>query len=199
MSHKVGWWLVLVLTGCVTQTAPLAVTPTTSSDVSERNVVEQHRVVATTPPTTAPGPTMVASSPTRADVLALIDERVQCGRSPERCDYERLAVPKSPYDRELRALMNERIDFGLRTIAGKGAFRPTVTSIRVTSAGVAEVSTCVYDALVLYDTRTIPGAHIVFNERAISIFSNWSMHLHEGRWKWFSEEVMRYAIERDAC
>ncbi|MFM8868115.1 MAG: hypothetical protein ACKOFZ_07530 [Ilumatobacteraceae bacterium] len=199
MSHKVRWWLALVLTGCTTNSASLAVTPATSGGVAERYVAEGNRVVATTSATTAPAPPGAASSPTRTDVLALIDERVQCGRSPERCDYERLAVPESPYDRELRALMRERIDFGLRTIAGKGDFHPTVTSIRVTSVGVAEVSTCVYDALVLYDTRTIPGAHIVFNARAISIFSNWSMHLHEGRWKWFSEQVTRYAIERDAC
>ena len=193
MSHKARWWLALVLTGCTTQPTALVVAPTHSSVATPVNRVEP--VVSTTTPL-APDPDL---APTRRDVLALIDERVRCGRFPERCNFERLSVPDGPYDRELRALMKERIDFGLRTIVGKGAFRPTVTSIRMVETGVAEVMTCVYDALVLYDTETIPGVHIVFNDRAISIFSTWSMHWHEGRWKWFSEVVTRYAIERDAC
>lgn len=194
MSHIAPWWLAFVLTGCATNSTALVVEPTIDR-VDVTTSVATTQTASTIPPEF----TEVDAMPSRRDVLALIDERVQCGRSPERCDYERLAVPASPYDRGLRALMKERVDFGLRTIAGKGAFRPTVTSIRLTSPGVAEVVTCVYDALVLYDTRTIPGVHIVFNDRVISIFSTWSMHLHEGRWKWFSEEVTRYAIERDAC
>ena len=194
MSHKVGWWWVLALTGCTTHSASLVVTPTTV-----RVVAETSRLVVTSRATSVDELREGGSTPTRADVLALLDERVQCGRRPERCDYDRLAVPASPYDREVRALMHERIDFGLRTIAGSGAYRPTVTSMRMTGPDVAEVVTCVYDSLVLYDTRTIPGVHIVFNDRAVSIFSTWSMHLHEGRWKWFREEVTRYAIERDAC
>ena len=194
MSHIARWWLAFALTGCATNSTALVVTPPVDR-------VDVNVSVATTQTASSilPEVTEVGAMPTRRDALALIDERVQCGRFPERCDYERLAVPASPYDRELRALMKERVDFGLRTIAGKGVLRPTVTSIRLTSPDVAEVSTCVYDALVLYDTRTIPGVHIVFNDRVISIFSTWSMHLHEGRWKWFSEEVTRYAIERDAC
>lgn len=194
MSHIARWWLAFALTGCATNSTALVVTPPV-----DRVDVITSRATTTTPVTAPPEVTAVSATPTRRDVLALIEERVQCGRSPERCDYEYLAVPESPYDRELRALMKERVDFGLRTIAGRGVLRPTVTSIRLTSPGVAEVLTCVYDALVLYDTRTIPGVHIVFNDRVISIFSTWSMHLHEGRWKWFSEEVTRYAIERDAC
>jgi hypothetical protein len=193
MSHKTRWWLALVLTGCTTQPTALVVAPTHSSVATAVNRVEP--VVSTTT-SLSPDPDL---APTRRDVLALIDERVRCGRFPERCNFGRLGVPDSPYDRELRALMKERIDFGLRTIVGKGAFRPTVSSIRMVERGVAEVTTCVYDALVLYDTETIPGVHIVFNDRAISIFSTWSMHWHEGRWKWFSEVVTRYAIERDAC
>ena len=194
MSHIAPWWLAFVLTSCATNSTTLVAKP-------NMDRVDVTASVATTQTASSilPAITEVDAMRSRRDVLALIDERVQCGRSPERCDYERLAVPASPYDRELRALMKERVDFGLRTIAGKGAFRPTVTSIRLTSPGVAEVLTCVYDALVLYDTRTIPGVHIVFNDRVISIFSTWSMHLQEGRWKWFSEEVTRYAIERDAC
>jgi hypothetical protein len=193
MSHKARWWLALVLTGCTTQPTALIVAPTHSSFATPVNRVESD--VSTT---TSLSPDLV-SAPTRRDVLALIDERVVCGRFPEQCNFERLGVPGSPYDRELRALMKERVDFGLRTVVGKGAFRPTVSSIRMMELGVAEVTTCVYDALVLYDTETIPGVHIVFNDRAISIFSTWSMQLHQGRWKWFSEIVTRYAIERDAC
>ena len=195
MSQKARWWLALVLTGCTAQPTALVVAPTNPSDSIRVSRVE--------PTVGVSSDTSLASesnsAPTRRDVLELIDERVRCGRFPERCHYERLGVPGSPYDRELRALMKERLDFGLRTIAGNGEFRPTVTSIHMMNTGVAEVTTCVYDALVLYDTETIPGVHIVFNDRAISIFSTWSMQLHEGRWKWFSEVVTRYAIERDAC
>jgi hypothetical protein len=61
------------------------------------------------------------------------------------------------------------------------------------------VHTCVFDALVLYDTKTIPGAHIVFDDHAVSIISTWSMRLHEGRWKWYSEDESRYVPLRDAC
>jgi hypothetical protein len=195
MSQKARWWWALVLTGCTTQPTALVIAPANSSETVR--IERDDSTVSTSTSTTLAIDSRTA--PTRQDVLELIDERVQCGRYPERCDFERLGVPGSPYDRELRALMSERIDFGLRTIAGKGAFRPTVTSIRETAPGVAEVTTCVYDALVVYDTETIPDVHIVFNDRAISIFSTWSMHFHEGRWKWFSETVTRYAIERDAC
>ena len=195
MSLKTRWWLALLLTGCTTHSTALVVPPATTPATTSNIRVDPSHEVSTT---TSPSPDTDAA-PSRSDVLALIDERAQCGRAPERCKFERLGVPKSPYDRELRALMKERLDFGLRTISGEGAFRPTVTSIRLTAPGVAEVRTCVYDALVLYDTETIPGVHIVFNDRAVSIFSTWSMHRHKGRWKWFSEIVTRYAIERDAC
>ena len=201
MSQKALWWLALVLTGCATQPTALVVTPTSTPLRHAETTTSTPADLVTNPSESASTSTSLdlGAAPTNRDVLALIDERVRCGRAPERCNFERLGVPDSPYDRELRALMKERVDFGLRTIAGDGAFRPTVTSIRMTAWGVAEVTTCVYDALVLYDTETIPDAHIVFNDRAISIFSTWSMQVHEGRWKWFSEIVTRYVIERDAC
>ena len=199
MSLKTQWWLALMLTSCATHPTALLVastsTPSSLATPTSINRVDQFHGDSTA---TSPSPD-ADTAPTRREVLALLDERVRCGRTPEHCSFETLGVPQSPYDRGLRTLMKERIDFGLRTIAGDGTFRPTVTSIRLTAPGVAEVLTCVYDALVLYDTETIPGVHIVFNDRAISIFSTWSMHLHEGRWKWFSETVTRYAIERDAC
>jgi hypothetical protein len=135
--------------------------------------------------------------PTTSNVLALIEIRRRCGRQPERCAFGDIAVSDGPYDRALRALMRERIALGLR--AGDGGFRPTVVSIERHGPREATVQTCIFDALVLYDTKTIPGAHIVFDDHAVSIISTWSMHLHEGRWKWYSENESRYVPLRDAC
>lgn len=137
--------------------------------------------------------------PTTSDVLRLIEIRRHCGRQPERCAFGDVAVSDGPYDRALRALMRQRIELGLRTRAGDGGFRPTVVSIERHGPHEATVHTCVFDALVLYDTKTIPGAHIVFDDHAVSIISSWSMHEHEGRWKWYSEDETRFVPLRDTC
>lgn len=143
--------------------------------------------------------TSPVAAPTAAIVRQLLETRVSCGRHPDRCAFADVAVPGSPYDMALRTLMRERVEMGLRTVQGDGEYRPIVTSIEPAGVDEAAVTTCVFDALVLYDTKSVPGVHIVFDDHAVSIFSTWSIRLHEGRWKWFSEEVTRYAPNRNAC
>jgi len=200
MSQK-KWWApvaLLVATSCAGQRAA----PTL--DERETGVNERAPVIVTG--SAAPSQTMVngdhppsRDGPTPREVLGLIEIRRRCGRLPQQCAFGEIAVPDSPYDTALRNLMGERIRLGLRTRAGDGEFRPTVVAIERQNPGEASVHTCIFDALVVYDTKTIPGAHIVFDDLAVSILSTWSIRLHEGRWKWYSEQVTRHVLLRDAC
>jgi hypothetical protein len=198
MSQKLWWALIvpLVAASCAREPSPLV-----AEHVDRVAHVSSDTTLASTA-STSPHDAVSASpvtSPTTSDVLRLIEIRRRCGRDPKQCAFGDIAVPGSPYDRALRELMRERDELGLRTRAGDGEFRPTVSSIEEHGPREATVHTCVFDALVLYDTKTIPGAHIVFDDHAVSIISTWSMHLHEGRWKWYSEDETRYVPLRDAC
>jgi hypothetical protein len=200
MSQKLWWALVvpLIAASCARDPSPLAV-DAAAPEPEFSTLADSAPVVTASTSLHADNDESALRPPTASDALRLIEIRRRCGRDPKRCSFGDIAVPGSPYDRALRTLMRERIELGLRTRSGDGEFRPTVTSIERRGPRDATVHTCVFDALVLYDTKTIPDAHIVFDDHAVSIISTWSMRLHEGRWKWYSEDESRYVPLRDAC
>ena len=119
----------------------------------------------------------------KADFLAAVDVRRQCGIDPGHCDFESIAVPGSPTDTFTRDLIARRLKNNLRAVVGHGNIKWRIESADVTG-NLASLVVCGYDDIVIYDVvdASNPSDDIVFDESTTSARTTWTMELANGRW-----------------
>jgi len=135
------------------------------------------------------------------DFGRIYEERAQCGRTPERCPINKMAVNGSPLFNSLTEIMNERIVGNLYTRRDAGKLRVRIESVEIIDTNRATVHTCIFDSVVLFDSGQIDGAadDIVFDDSVISAFMVWSVQLDHGTWKWVSSTATQRKIGGDIC
>lgn len=135
------------------------------------------------------------------DFSRIYEERAQCGRTPEQCPIEKMAMKGSPLHNSLKEIMNERIVGNLYTRSDAGKLRVRIESVEIISTNRATVHTCIFDSVVLFDSGQIDGAadDIVFDDSVISAFMVWNVQLDNGTWKWVSSTATQRKIGGDIC
>lgn len=135
------------------------------------------------------------------DFSRVYEERAQCGRTPEQCPINEMAVKGSPLHSSLTEIMNERIVGNLYTRSDAGKLRVRIESVEIIDTKRATVHTCIFDSVVLFDSGQIDGAadDIVFDDSVISAFMMWNVQLDNGIWKWVSSTATQRKIGGDIC
>jgi hypothetical protein len=135
------------------------------------------------------------------DFSRIYEERAQCGRTPEQCPVNKMAVKGSPLHSSLTEIMNERIVGNLYTRSDAGKLRVRIESVEIISTNRATVHTCIFDSVVLFDSGQIDGAtdDIVFDDSVISAVMVWNVQLDNGTWKWVSSTATQRKIGGDIC
>ena len=135
------------------------------------------------------------------DFSRIYEDRAQCGRTPEQCPINEMAVKGSPLHSSLTEIMNERIVGNLNTRSDAGKLRVRIESVEIISTNRATVHTCIFDSVVLFDSGQIDGAadDIVFDDSVISAFMMWNVQLDNGIWKWVSSTATQRKIGGDIC
>jgi hypothetical protein len=135
------------------------------------------------------------------DFSRIYEERAQCGRTPEQCPINKMAVKGSPLHSSLTEIMNERIVGNLYTRSDAGKLRVRIESVEIISTNRATVHTCIFDSVVLFDSGQIDGAtdDIVFDDSVISAVMVWNVQLDNGTWKWVSSTATQRKIGGDIC
>jgi len=135
------------------------------------------------------------------DFSRIYEERAQCGRTPEQCPINNMAVKGSPLHSSLMEIMNERIVGNLYTRSDAGKLRVRIESVEIINTKRATVHTCIFDSVVLFDSGQIDGAadDIVFDDSVISAFMVWNVQLDNGTWKWVSSTATQRKIGGDIC
>jgi len=135
------------------------------------------------------------------DFSRIYEERAQCGRTPEQCPINNMAVKGSPLHSPLMEIMNERIVGNLYTRSDAGKLRVRIESVEIINTKRATVHTCIFDSVVLFDSGQIDGAadDIVFDDSVISAFMVWNVQLDNGTWKWVSSTATQRKIGGDIC
>lgn len=112
-----------------------------------------------------------------------------------------MTAPDSVYRRYLRALMKTRADAHLATRPGAGRFRFRIDNINLLSSFSAEVHTCIFDSLVVYDTGRSDqvGDDIVFDDDVISGHTAWLVIVHDDKWKWSEATATDTKYGEDIC
>lgn len=149
---------------------------------------------------------VVADVPTRDGIegafAALIDRRVQCGRSPKDCDVDRIAVPGTEVHRDLVDLMNERVANHV-VASTTGSLRYRIESVSMVGAEAAAIRLCFTDDTVLVQPMP-PVADellppIVVDDSLFSARTDWDLRWHEGEWRWADEHPINWAVGEDLC
>jgi hypothetical protein len=65
------------------------------------------------------------------DFSRIYEERAQCGRTPEQCPINEMAVKGSPLHSSLTEIMNERIVGNLYTRSDAGKLRVRIESVKI--------------------------------------------------------------------
>ena len=135
------------------------------------------------------------------DFSRVYEERAQCGRTPEQCPINKMAMKGSPLHISLTRVMNERIVGNLYTRSDAGKLRVRIESVEIIDTNRATVHTCIFDSVVLFDSGQIDGAadDIVFDDSVISAFMVWNVQLDNGTWKWVSSTATQRKIGGDIC
>ena len=135
------------------------------------------------------------------DFGRVYEERAKCGRTPQRCPINKMAVNDSPLFNSLTETMNERIVGNLYTRRDAGKLRVRIESVEIIDTNRATVHTCIFDSVVLFDSGQIDGAadDIVFDDSVISAFMVWNVQLNNGTWKWVSSTATQRKIGGDIC
>ena len=135
------------------------------------------------------------------DFSRVYEERAQCGRTPEQCPINKMAMKGSPLHISLTRVMNERIVGNLYTRSDAGKLRVRIDSVEIIDTNRATVHTCIFDSVVLFDSGQIDGAadDIVFDDSVISAFMVWNVQLDNGIWKWVSSTATQRKIGGDIC
>ena len=192
-----GVLLVVLVTSCASPSDELTfntATPTspapTSTTIAPSERVES--VVATN--------TDVTQHIVR-DFSQISQQRAQCGRTPEQCPINQMAIAGSPLFRSLTSIMNERVVGHLYTRKDTGKLRVRIESVEIVDTIRATVHTCIFDSVVLFDSGQIDSAadDIVFDDSVISAFMVWSVQRDHGIWKWVSSTATQRKIGADIC
>jgi hypothetical protein len=135
------------------------------------------------------------------DFSRIYERRAQCGRTPDQCPVNEMAVKGSPLFNSLSEIMNERIIGNLYTRRDAGKLRVRIESVELINTIRATVHTCIFDSVVLFDSGQIDGAtdDIVFDDSVISAFMVWNVQLDNGLWKWVSSTATQRKIGGDIC
>ena len=135
------------------------------------------------------------------DFSRIFRQRAQCGRTPERCPIQQMAVAGSPLFVSLVSTMDERVIGHLYTRTDAGKLRVRIESVEIVDTSHASVHTCIFDSVVLFDSGQINSAadDIVFDDSVISAFMVWNVQLDRGTWKWVSSTATQRKIGADIC
>jgi hypothetical protein len=136
-----------------------------------------------------------------SDFSRIYKQRAQCGRTPQLCPIEQMAVTGSPLYDSLTSIMDERIIGQLYTRTDAGKLRVRIESVEIVGTFRATVHTCIFDSVVLFDSGQIDSAadDIVFDDSVISAFMVWNVQLDHGTWKWVSSTATQRKIGADIC
>jgi len=136
-----------------------------------------------------------------SDFGRIFQQRAQCGRTPDQCPINQMALAGSPLFRSLTSIMNERVVGHLYTRKDTGKLRVRIESVEIVDTIRATVHTCIFDSVVLFDSGQIGGTadDIVFDDSVISAFMVWSVQLDHGIWKWVSSTATQRKIGADIC
>jgi hypothetical protein len=136
-----------------------------------------------------------------SDFGRIFQQRAQCGRTPDQCPINQMALAGSPLFRSLTSIMNERVVGHLYTRKDTGKLRVRIESVEIVDTVRATVHTCIFDSVVLFDSGQIGGTadDIVFDDSVISAFMVWSVQLDHGIWKWVSSTATQRKIGADIC
>ncbi len=154
--------------------------PTTSTAaVTTSDAPATTTTVGSTTSTTLPS----EEEQVKADFLAAMAVRRQCGLDPANCDYAALAIPSSPMERVTRDLMKFRIENNLSAVAGHGDLKLRVEEIQSLDQKASLVA-CGYDNIVIFDVGDPgnPDDDIVFNDSAGSARTTWTLERQNNRW-----------------
>ena len=156
--------------------------PTTTTATAATTTDAPESTTTTTGPT-ASTPLPSEEEQVKADFLAAMAVRRQCGLDPAKCDYAALAIPASLMDKQTREQMSSRIENNLRATAGQGDLRLRVESVRVFDQQ-ASVVACGFDDIVIFDVGDPrdPNDDVVFNDSVGSARTTWTMERANNRW-----------------
>jgi hypothetical protein len=151
--------------------------------------------------TTAPSTTVRSTEDQiRADFDAMIRRRLACGREPSTCAIEQITVDGSQAETFLTDLMAMRVEAGLAS-RGEGTFRYRVDRVQVLGPTTAELVTCLFDSIVLFDVRDpdVADDDVIFDESQVSAITTWQLALEEGTWQWVTSHVNAETVGQDLC
>jgi hypothetical protein len=197
---------------CVRYLAPAVVVITSCGSPHEEltfNVVAAPSLPATTTTTSAPSERVESVVSSNADTTTNIvndfsriyKQRAQCGRIPQLCPIEQMAVTGSPLFNSLTSIMKERVVGHLYTRTDAGKLRVRIESVEIIDTFRATVHTCIFDSVVLFDFGQIDSTadDIVFDDSIISALMVWNVQLDHGTWKWVSSTATQRKIGADLC
>ena len=121
----------------------------------------------------------------------LMDARLACGRRPEACRVDELAMVGSSIHQELTVLMDSRTRAGI-VASTRGSLRYRIDDARV-DGDHASITTCLYDDIVL----TMDGS--IFDESTMSAITEWTMVRSANGWRWSDWRVIDSTREGDLC
>ena len=172
--------------------------PQTSLATTTSLPVSQIDSAPSTEEETAPLPS--AEDLVKADFLAAIAARRQCGIDPANCNYEAVAIPGSPMDELTRSTMSDRIKANIRAVEGRGDTQIRVESVSLTG-NLASVTACAYDTVVLFDVAdpANPSDDIVFNDTVESARVKWELRELAGRWLIVADHRLGVLTGGDLC
>ena len=93
-----------------------------------------------------------------SDFSQISQQRAQCGRTPDQCPINQMAITGSPLFRSLTSIMNERVVGHLYTRKDTGKLRVRIESVEIVDTIHATVHTCIFDSVVLFDSGQIDSA-----------------------------------------
>ena len=136
-----------------------------------------------------------------SDFSQISQQRAQCGRTPQLCPIEQMAVTGSPLFNSLTSIMKERVAGQLYTRTDAGKLRVRIESVEIIDTFRATVHTCIFDSVVLFDSGQIYSTadDIVFDDSIISALMVWNVQLDHGTWKWVSSTATQRKIGADLC
>ena len=197
---------------CVRYLVPAVVVITSCGPPHEEltfNVAAAPTLPASTTTTSAPSDrveSLVSSNAnTTTDIVndfsRIYKQRAQCGRTPQLCPIEQMAVTGSPLFNSLTSIMKERVAGQLYTRTDAGKLRVRIESVEIIDTFRATVHTCIFDSVVLFDSGQIDSTadDIVFDDSIISALMVWNVQLDHGTWKWVSSTATQRKIGADLC
>ena len=181
-------------------TSPASTTSPTTSTAAAAVTTTAAPASTTTVVPTASSTQSSEEEQVKADFLAAMAVRRQCSYDPGACNFGAVAVPDSPMDNFLRDTMTQRVAANLRLV-GTDSSTLSIVSVRIVSDSFAEVSTCIYDPVVMYDVMKVddPTDDIVFDENAYSVRSNWKLTKSDTGWRIREGSVTEQTIGQNRC